>query len=166
MKSRSTLLTLLAAIAISVSAWAANVQVTGSHVRLRLNPSLNAAVFATSSGTPIYPLKGQILSWTGYSSNGFYEVSFRGRTLWIHSAYAHPVSNITPSVPDNVIITGNNVLLRVGPGKNYAPLSYYGQHVHLGKGEILKCVGVSSGWWRVEYADGYYYVSRKYARSY
>ena len=63
-------------------------------------------------------------------------------------------------------ITGNKVLLRVGPGQNYAPLSYYGERVHLNKGDILKCVGVSGDWWRVAYGNGYYYVSRKYARRY
>ncbi len=166
MKIKNIFLASATAIAMSVSALAANVQVTGNHVRLRLNPSLNAAVFASSNGTPIYPQKGQVLSWTGYSSGGFYEVSFRGRTLWIHSSFARPVSSATPALPSNVIITGNNVLLRVGPGKNYAPLSYYGEHVHLGKGDILKCVGMSNGWWRVEYANGYFYVSQKYARPY
>lgn len=121
------------AFTMCVSAWAASVRVTGTHVRLRLNPSLNAAIYTDSYGTPIYPSKGQVLSWTGYNSNGFYEVSFHGRTLWIHSSYARPVNQATASIPENVLITGNKVLLRVGPGQNYAPLSYYGERVHLNK---------------------------------
>ncbi|MDY3135241.1 MAG: hypothetical protein SOW13_00335, partial [Sodaliphilus sp.] len=82
------------------------------------------------------------------------------------SSYARPVNQANASVPENVLITGNKVLLRVGPGQNYAPLSYYGERVHLNKGDILKCVGVSGDWWRVAYGNGYYYVSRKYARRY
>ncbi len=166
MKSKSLFIALVMAFTMCVSAWAASVRVTGTHVRLRLNPSLNAAIYTDSYGTPIYPSKGQVLSWTGYNSNGFYEVSFHGRTLWIHSSYARPVNQATASIPENVLITGNKVLLRVGPGQNYAPLSYYGERVHLNKSDILKCVGVSGDWWRVAYGNGYYYVSRKYARRY
>lgn len=88
------------AFTMCVSAWAASVRVTGTHVRLRLNPSLNAAIYTDSYGTPIYPSKGQVLSWTGYNSNGFYEVSFHGRTLWIHSSYARPVNQATASIPE------------------------------------------------------------------
>lgn len=43
------------AFTMCVSAWAASVRVTGTHVRLRLNPSLNAAIYTDSYGTPIYP---------------------------------------------------------------------------------------------------------------
>ena len=113
MKSKSLFIALMMAFTMCVSAWAASVRVTGSHVRLRLNPSLNAAIYTDSYGTPIYPSKGQVLSWTGYNSNGFYEVSFHGRTLWIHSSYARPVNQATASIPENVLITGNKVLLRV-----------------------------------------------------
>lgn len=167
MKLKSLLITLI--MTLCASAWAANVRVTGTHVRLRINPSTNAAIYTSSNGTPVYPAKGQVLAWTGYTTNGFYEVSYNGRTLWIHSAYAQPVSNSSTSaasMPANVIITGNGVLLRVGPGKNYAPLSYYGEHVHLNKGDILKCAGSSGNWWRVEYAGSYYYVSKIYAKRY
>lgn len=167
MKIKSFFIAFTMIIAMCASAWAANVRVTGTHVRLRINPSLNAAIYTSSNGTPIYPAKGQVLAWTGYTTNGFYEVNYNGRTLWIHNAYAQPVSDTSAaSVPDNVIITGNGVLLRVGPGKNYAPLSYYGTHMHLNKGDILKCVGSSGNWWRVVYAGSYYYVSKNYAKRY
>ena len=103
------------AFTMCASAWAASVRVTGAHVRLRLNPSLNAAIYTDSYGTPIYPSKGQVLSWTGYNSNGFYEVSFHGRTLWIHSSYARPVNQATASIPENVLITGNKVPITTYP---------------------------------------------------
>lgn len=166
MKCKKIILTLVMSFIMCASAWAASVQVTGTHVRLRLSPSLNGAIYSNSYGTPIYPAKGQILSWTGYSQNGFYEVNYGGRTLWIYSGYARPVNTVNSSIPNNVIITGNGVLLRVGPGKDYAPLSYYGQHAHVNKGDVLRCVGVSGDWWRVIYNGGYYYVSRRYARGY
>ena len=70
------------------------------------------------------------------------------------------------SVPSRVKITGNSVLLRYGPGQEYDPLTNYGQRVHLYKGQVLTCVGVNGGWWRVVYGVNYYYVSRRYAVPY
>ena len=47
------------AFTMCVSAWAASVRVTGTHVRLRLNPSLNAAIYTDSYGTPIFHQRGK-----------------------------------------------------------------------------------------------------------
>ena len=171
MKLKSIILTFTLSLIISVSALAEKVQVTGTNVNLRHSPSLSGSIYTNSYGVPIRPAKGEILYWTGTAKNGFMQVTYNGVTLWIHSDYARPVrsgvnNSSSYSVPSRVKITGNNVLLRMGPGKNYRQLTHYGQNAHLYKGQVLTCVGVSGDWWRVLYDGSYYYVSRRYAVPY
>lgn len=57
---------------ISFSGW---IEVTGSHVRLRYEPSTDANQFMDNNGNPIYPNKGDKLKCIGYI-NGFYKVCY------------------------------------------------------------------------------------------
>ena len=171
MKIKSIILIFMLSLMFGMTALAEKVQVTGTNVNLRLSPSLNGSVYCNSYGVPIRPRKGEILYWTGTAKNGFMQVQYNGATLWIYSDYAKPVrgtshSGSSYSVPSRVKITGNSVLLRYGPGQEYDPLTSYGQRVHRYKGQVLTCVGVNGGWWRVVYGGNYYYVSRRYAVPY
>ncbi len=168
MKRKRLFFTLLLALIVAVGAMAQQVRVTGTHVRLRLSPSLNGAILTNGYGQPIYPAKGTILNTTGYTSNGFVGVYYAGGSYWIYGQYVRRVNSRSSysSVPSRVVITGDRVVLRFGPGKNYSTLTYGGQNTHLYRGDVLTCVGVKGDWWRVVYDGGYYYVSRIYARPY
>lgn len=63
--------------------------VTGTHVRLRLGPSLNHKALCYNNGTPIYPEKGDVLSCVG-QKGGFYTVMYDDQVVYISKKYAKP----------------------------------------------------------------------------
>ena len=64
-----------------------------------------------------------------------------------------------------VTITGTGVRMRYGPGLNYG---YYkdarGNTMSPKKGERLVCIGETSDWYKVKYANGVYYIFKQYAK--
>lgn len=65
----------------------AYIMVTGTHVRLRWQPSLNGAIYSNSSGTPIYPANGEILYCTG-AHGDWNQVVYNGNTLYISRQFS------------------------------------------------------------------------------
>ncbi len=139
------LITFLVATVVAITAWAGDVvEVTGTNVRLRIEPNLNGAIYKDSKGSPVYPAKGEKLEYLGESGD-FYKVTFNGKQLFISKQFTRKLSvpakqakqvNTpvkTATVPDGtvkqadkgkapaastaptaVIVTGQNVRLRAG----------------------------------------------------
>lgn len=62
------------------------VVVTGTDVRLRLQPSLNAKTLQRN-GVNVHPKKGERIKYMG-ESGSFYKVNFQGNYVYIHKDYA------------------------------------------------------------------------------
>lgn len=61
--------------------------------------------------------------------------------------------------PYTIIITGNSVIGRDGPGG-------YDTGVRFSKGQTLTCYGMDGSWYKVKYGNGVRWVSSSYARPY
>ena len=66
------------------------VLVTGTHVRIRLSPSLKGKILTDGSGKSLYPQKGEKLTCTGESGD-FWKVDFAGQKAYISKKFAKPV---------------------------------------------------------------------------
>lgn len=64
------------------------VVVSGTNVRLRWGPSLNASIYTNGNGRPIYPSKGTRLTYLGQSGN-WYKVRYNGNVLYISKDYSY-----------------------------------------------------------------------------
>lgn len=64
-----------------------------------------------------------------------------------------------------VVITGNHVLARSGPGKNYSCMRYEdGSIVYLNRGDVLNTTGnYQNGYYQME-GPSYFWVSAQYVR--
>lgn len=72
----------------SSSRGGSSVVVSGTHVRLRWGPSLNAAIYTNGYGTPIYPARGARLTYLGQTGNWF-KVRYNGNVLYISKDYSY-----------------------------------------------------------------------------
>ena len=61
------------------------------------------------------------------------------------------------SGPFTIIITGNGVIGRDGPGGYDTGVRFY-------KGQKLTCYGLEQGWYKVKYGNGVRWVSSQYAK--
>ncbi|MBR6978466.1 MAG: hypothetical protein IKH88_01370 [Prevotella sp.] len=70
-----------------------------------------------------------------------------------------PKSNEVQEVtgPFTIIITGNGVIGRDGPGGVDTGVRFY-------KGQKLTCYGLEKGWYKVKYGNGVRWVSSEYAK--
>ena len=166
------LFTLLTALVMSVSAWAAGqVVVTGNGVRLRLGPSLRSETLTDNKGVNIHPNKGDKLECLGEASD-FYKVKFKGRTVFISKQFATPVNVRTASPAPQpaangqryLAVTGDRVRLRMSPSLEGKIYTFKGKTVYLNKGDKLKYMGESGDFYKVNYQGNYLYVSKQYAR--
>lgn len=70
-------------------AWATNVIVDGTHVRLRTSPAITENNIVTDTqGKPVYPDKGASLTYIATKGN-FYKVMFNGQEVYISRDYCH-----------------------------------------------------------------------------
>ena len=81
---------------------------------------------------------------------------------------AQPVAS-QPSVQPaqgvkTVVVKGNDVRLRLGPGTSFGFLANADGHAFLLRnGESLPCAGEIADWYKVKYQGKTYYVSKRYA---
>lgn len=182
------LLLFAVALVVAVSAIAADrVEVTGTNVRLRLQPSLQGEILKNEkTQKPIYPKKGAILECYGESGD-FYIVNYEGTTAYITKQYTRPVgsktakpsklNNTAPQIakntsttavkkaaPASVIVTGTNVRLRSGASlKSPALQDANGNNLHPNKGQKLRCVGEQGDFYKVNFAGLTCYISKQFS---
>ena len=159
-------------VAVALSALAADyVTVTGTSVRLRMQPSLQSETLTTNQGVNIHPKKGEKLECLGQSGN-FYKVRYQGKVVYISTQFATPVQNTKPAAAkkstatatqQHVVVTGENVRLRLQPSLKAKCLQRNGVNVHPKKGERIKLMGYEGDFFKVNYQGNYVYIHMDYA---
>lgn len=172
---KSVLIGIVLALVMSVGAMAQNfVTVTGTNVRLRLQPSLQSETLTTSQGVNIHPKKGEKLECLGESGK-FYQVKYKGKVVYLAKQFAQPVGQTaTTKQPAKettatkgqqyVVVTGTNVRLRKAASLEGAIYSANGKPVYPAKGARLKLMGEEGGFYKVNYQGNYLYISKDFAR--
>lgn len=171
MKTRTILRAALFAMlfVVSLSAAAQYVVSTGNHVRLRTGPSTNYPMLVwNATGKPVYINKGERLTYLGYETNGFYNVSFDGKSVYISKQFSRLVygnSGYTSSSRGTVVVVnGTNVRLRWGPSLNSAIYSNgNGKPIYPKKGARLTYLGQNGNWYMVSYNGNTLYISKDYS---
>ena len=163
---KSLLLFVLAAMSVFCSAQTL-CTVTGTHVRLRWNPSLSSPVVTNSSGRPTYPARGARLYCYGHN-NGFCKTSYNGYSCWIASQYMNHAGggyyNNTPR-SNRIVVTGTNVRLRTAPSLRAGTLTDgWGRNIHPSRGAILNCYGHSNGFCRTSFNGYSCWISLQFTR--
>lgn len=132
------------------------VMVTGDNVNLRVGPGLSYTRITKVD-------KGLVLPYN-YSIDDWYSVNFDGRNLYIHQDYCKYYDSIdsienqeAEAAPKYVVVTGDGVRLRTGPGLNYEV------KVKVNKGTRLPFVSAHDKWIRVKYEGKELYISSDYA---
>ena len=172
------LLLIAVAMLLGLVASAADyVEVTGTNVRLRTQPSLQGAIYKDANNNPIYPKKGAVLECYG-DFGDFYKVKFKGTELYISKQFSRPATGKKATVatkgtaqqaknvaaPAAVIVTGTDVRLRSGASlKSPALQDANGKNLHPIKGQKLKCVGQQGDFYKVVFGGLTAYISKKFA---
>lgn len=141
------------------------VTITGVGVRMRYGPGLDYGYYKDARGNTISPKKGEKLELLGQDGD-WYEVRFGQDVAYVFKQYA-TVSGAKTNVErvSMVQVTGVGVRLRKGPGLNYDYLKWKdGSTRAPKKGEQLVCIGETSDWYKVKYANGIYYIFKQYAK--
>lgn len=148
------------------------VVVNGENVRLRLEPSLQAAWLHDTKGNPVHAPKGAKLEYKGEKGD-FYYVFYKNNSVYISKKFSYidgqgapsvqtpvkPVQNAQEAVEGSgdtyVVLKGTNVRLRLGPGTNYGIYNQPGTNkpYYLPKGSKLIYLG--------EQRNGFYKASHK-----
>ncbi|MBR4926390.1 MAG: hypothetical protein IKZ61_11685 [Prevotella sp.] len=137
----------------------------GDNVCLRLRP--NESSKWTGSSAPHF-FTGQKLSCAGVVGN-YYKVVYDGEYYYVPKQYARPrgsgssSSTKTQSTSfDYIIIAGDNVCFRTRPDESTKLVG--SRYDHVNTGDVLQCVGQTSGYYKVRYNGSYYYIPKKYGR--
>lgn len=168
---KKAILSLVMMVAVVLSAMAADyVTVTGTNVRLRLQPSLQSETLTTSKGVNIHPKKGEKLECLGQSGN-FYKVRYQGKVVYISSQFAKPDQPAKPAVTkpaakgqQYVVVTGESVRLRLQPSLQAKTLQRNGVNVHPKKGERIKLMGSQGDFYQVNYQGNYVFIHKDFAK--
>lgn len=166
---KKTILSIVMMVVMALSAMATDyVTVTGTSVRLRLQPSLQSETLTTSKGVNIHPKKGEKLECLGQSGD-FYKVRYQGKVVFISKQFAK-LDQTKPAVKQPaakgqqyVVVTGTGVRLRLQPSLNAKTLQRNGVNVHPKKGERIKLMGVEGDFYKVNYQGNYVYIHMDYA---
>ncbi|MBQ4367707.1 MAG: hypothetical protein II786_06465 [Muribaculaceae bacterium] len=160
------------ALAVALSSIAANyVTVTGTDVRLRLQPSLQSETLTNDKGVNIHPTKGQRLECVG-ETKAFYKVKFNGQVVYISKKFAKADAPAAPATKKAVAaadgqryvtVTGTGVRLRLQPSLEGKTLQRNGVNVHPKKGERIKLMGEEGDFYKVNYQGNYVYIHKDYA---
>ena len=166
---KKTILAIVMMVAMALSAVAADyVIVTGTSVRLRMQPSLQSETLTTNKGVNIHPKKGEKLECLGQSGK-FYKVRYQGKVVYISTEYATPVQTNKPTVQKSanyqqyVVVTGEGVRLRLQPSLKAKCLQRNGVNVHPKKGERIKLMGYEGDFYKINYQGNYVYIHMDYA---
>ncbi len=166
---KKTILAIVMMVAMALSAVAADyVIVTGTSVRLRMQPSLQSETLTTNKGVNIHPKKGEKLECLGQSGK-FYKVRYQGKVVYISTEYATPVQTNKPTVKKSanyqqyVVVTGEGVRLRLQPSLKAKCLQRNGVNVHPKKGERIKLMGYEGDFYKINYQGNYVYIHMDYA---
>ncbi len=84
-------------------------------------------------------------------SGGWYKIEYKGKYGYISSKYAKDVTK-------TVEITASSLNVRSGPGTTYPSIGL------LKKGKTATAVAETADWYKIEYKDGYGYISKTYAK--
>lgn len=168
--------TLMMFVCVMIGAFAQTgkkyVVVNGENVRLRLEPSLQAAWLHDTKGNPVHAPKGTKLEYKGEKGD-FYYVFYKNNSVYISKKFSYidgqgapsvqtpvkPVQNAQEAVEGSgdtyVVLKGTNVRLRLGPGTNYGIYNQPGTNkpYYLPKGSKLIYLG--------EQRNGFYKASHK-----
>ena len=141
------------------------VTITGTGVRLRYGPGLDYGYYKDARGNTISPKKGSKLELLGQDGD-WYEVRYGQDVAYVFKPYASLSSAPAKAQASSMVqVTGVGVRLRMGPGLNYDFLKWKdGTTRAPKKGERLVCVGETSDWYKVKYANGVYYIFKQYAK--
>ena len=167
---KKTILAIVMMVAVALSAVAADyVTVTGTSVRLRMQPSLQSETLTTSKGVNIHPKKGEKLECLGQSGD-FYKVRYQGKVVYISKQFATPNQSAKPAVKkanstsqQYVVVTGEGVRLRLQPSLKAKCLQRNGVNVHPKKGERIKLMGAEGEFYKINYQGNYVYIHMDYA---
>ncbi len=163
---KKTILTFVMLAAMSLSASAAYVVVTGTDVRLRMKPSLKSETLTNTRGENIHPAKGEKLELLG-DAGDFYKVRYKGQVVYISKQFSRAEGTVKSSATTGqryVVVTGTGVRLRLQPSLKAATLQSKGVNVHPKKGERIKLMGEAGDFYKVNYQGNYVYIHKDYAR--
>ena len=148
----------VATVIVCTGAFAANV-VSVTDVNVRSGPDNSCAVVAVMKrGTSAEKL-GKRGNWikvkvdgkTGYVYGKYLKIEYKGKYGYISSKY-------TKDITKTVEVTASSLNVRSGPGKEYKSIGT------LKKGKTATVVAETKDWYKIEYKDGYAYISKKYAK--
>lgn len=121
--------------------------VIGTSVRMRSGPSTDYDILGTYSN-------GVKLNVLG-SENGWYKVSYNGKTGYIKADYVRVTPDSATTSTDGTV-TGSDVRLRLGPSTSYSIVGTYP------KGTAVKISGTSGNWYEVSINGTYGYMSKDF----
>lgn len=142
------------------------VTITGTGVRMRFGPGLNYGYYKNANGTAMSPKKGTKLLLLGQSGD-WYEVKYGQDVAYVFKQYAKLSNGTVAQAPvtSKILVTGNGVRLRKGPGLNYDYLKWQDGTIRgPKKGEKLICTGETTDWYKVKYANSEYYLFKQYGK--
>ena len=121
--------------------------VIGTSVRMRSGPSTDYDILGTYSNGVNVNVLG--------SENGWYKVSYNGKTGYIKADYVRVTPETATQSTDGTV-TGSDVRLRLGPGLSYSIVGTYP------KGTAVKISGSSGNWYEVSINGTYGYMSKDF----
>ena len=140
------------------------VTITGTGVRLRFGPGLDYGYYKNSKGVAISPQKGEKMELLGESGD-WYEVRYVDEVAYVFKQYAKVDGTSQVTTASMIQVTGTGVRLRKGPGLDYDYLKWKDGTIRgPKKGERVVCIGETSDWYKVKYANGVYYIFKQYAK--
>ena len=162
------------------------VVVNGENVRLRLEPSLQAAWLHDTKGNPVHAPKGAKLEYKGEKGD-FYYVFYKNNSVYISKKFSYidgqGGTEVKPAAPSAkttktvqpaeestgdtyVVLKGTNVRLRLGPGTNYGVYNQpeTNKPLYLPKGSKLIYLGENrNGFYKASYKGKIVYVSSEFS---
>ncbi|GAA1858390.1 hypothetical protein GCM10009715_02380 [Paeniglutamicibacter psychrophenolicus] len=123
---------------------------TTANLNLRTGPSTGYRILVTIP-------KGTTVKVLSRASNGWYKVSYAGRTGWVSNYYVTAVGSSSPGALPASVRTTANLNLRTGPSTAYRIL------LTIPRGTSVKVLSrASNGWYKVSYAGRTGWVSNSY----
>lgn len=141
-----------------------SVLITGQDLRLRKGPSTNEETLQYEDGANVHPKQGDNLEYMG-EANNFYKVRYKGNIVYVSKDFS-TLSQSEPHIkePTVVVISGDNVVMRMGPSTNDRIVqTYNGRNIMLKKWNTYKYVGSEGDFYKINYNNSYYYVSKYYS---
>lgn len=132
--------------------------ITGNDVRIRTGAGTNYGVIVSvNKNTEITVLEDTLYSGSGCDSK-WAKISYKGEEGYVCSKYVEKINKSSTTVIDwSARVTGNNVSVRTGAGKNYSQIET------LTLGANVTILGETKDWYRVQYYGSKVgYISKEY----